>query len=256
MAAGGAPLPTRFAIWFNQRSGSSHLRDLLDSHPGIYCAQELFFGDESFGRPDAYTRSGCGSVDELLDLLCTPRSDPSFWERLELPQLAAEHAVGLKVKYEQAITYPLVPALRRAGFRLVHVVRNPLAVHASVAALAELKNDAGDANVVAGSVDASRRRVHLDPELAVWEVHRILQAQSYGRFVCRWFPWVEVRYEDLTGAAATQVLHQVTRFLGVAPHEMRSGLQKALPETLEDTIENYAEVRAALERTELGAYVF
>jgi hypothetical protein len=247
--------PTRFVIWFNQRSGSSLLQDLLNSHEHIFCAPELWYGIEKFGRPDAFVRSGCTSLEEFLDLLCTPRSDPAFWERIEHPQLSIERAVGLKVKYEQAITYPAIQAFHASGLRVIHLLRNPLAVYASSVNLQRVKDLAGDVNLPADRPLDAPLQVRLDPELAIWEVHRIHQAQEFGRFVCRTLRTLELRYEDLV-ADQQLGLRQALGFLGVPYQEMSTGLTKALPSSLEETIENFGEVHDALSRTELAPLVF
>ncbi len=246
--------PLRFALWFNQRSGSSLLRELLNDHRDVFCAPELFYREEEFGVPDAFERSGCATVEAFLSLLFTPRSSPDFWERIGHPQLSTERAVGLKVKYEQAIAYPLIQALRQQEVRMIHLVRNPLAVHASVVSLQTVKELAGDVNFAAGAAP-SGLRVRLDPEIALWEVYRIHQAQSFGRFVCRHFPTLEVHYEDLVARRDT-VLAEILGFLGVPWQELGAPLAKALPPTLEETIENFDEVHDTISRTELGPLVF
>lgn len=255
MQPGKPPPPSRFAIWFNQRSGSSYLRELLNDHPDIFCAPELFYRVEKFGGPDAFERSGCASSDEFLELLYTPRSLADFWERIGHPQASTERAIGLKVKYEQAITYPLIQGLQRAGARMVHLTRNPLAVHASIASLQAVKELAGDVNFAGGTTRSGPLTVRLDPHLAVWEVFRIHQAQQFGHFVCRSFITLDLRYEDLV-ARPEESLRQVLGFLGVPWFELTTQLTKALPPTLEETIENYGEIHDALKRTELAHLVF
>ena len=64
-------------------------------------------------------------------------------------------------------------------------------------------------------------------------------------------PYTEVIYEDLVGNEE-QGFDELFRFLGVEPAPVSSSLQKVNPTSHEELIENYGEVREALEGTKFA----
>jgi hypothetical protein len=63
-------------------------------------------------------------------------------------------------------------------------------------------------------------------------------------------PYQEVFYEDLV--AKKESFDSLFHFLGVEPAPVSSSLQKVNPTAHEELIENYGEVRAALEGTKFA----
>jgi hypothetical protein len=121
---------TRFVILARQRSGSTWLADLLNSHPHVVTFAELFHSD-AWGNPVI------GGAKEIRywnswDALHAPAAGRAerirrYFQYLDevvfCPRDGIE-ATGFKLMYNQAISAFAIPAyLKLRGVRLIHLVR-------------------------------------------------------------------------------------------------------------------------------------
>ena len=107
--------PATFVVVTTQRSGSSWVVDLLDSHPSVACYAELFrVTDRTIAD---YGASRVPRFTVTLDVDADPTARRLLPRRLSyLRRLVREHddarAVGFKLMYDQVPDHPgLVPAL-------------------------------------------------------------------------------------------------------------------------------------------------
>ena len=253
---------TPFVIWFEQRSGSTHLVSLLDSHSRIACFPEIFFKGEGAADRDYFNASGCGTVAEFLDALFAYR-----WGRngANLPngdyQRKPVSAVGFKLKYSQANRYPEIfdyLTRRRDDIRVLHLVRtNALAAIVSAQSLENVLAHFGRANIRNSvSLDGFNQTVELD-------CHHLLERledyqanlEAARRRVCNFEHRIEIRYEDIV-SSQRPTLARISKFLDVPNQSgLTSSYQKILQGKMSAAISNYQDVHASLRGTQFEKFL-
>jgi LPS sulfotransferase NodH len=246
---------TRFVVLSTQRSGSTWVVDMLNSHPGVVTYSELFMhggeGAPNWGAEkdipywQTFTREeGGGRLARSFKL----------WRYLgrvyeERPGI---EAIGFKLMYSQLtrVARPLMPALWLRRARIIHLLRrNALDV--------VLSKEAGEArrgvlHAHSGErVEAVRIRLRTDDLLDRMVAHDRQIEGARVRFKHVGVPYREVVYEDLV-ANEKEGFDSLFRFLGVEPQPVASSLRKVNPTSHEELIENYDEVRDALAGTEFA----
>ena len=158
-------------------------------------------------------------------------------------------AIGFKLMYSQLtnIVKPLMPALWLKRVRIIHLMRrNALDV--------VLSKEAGEARRgvlharEGQEVESVRVRLSTDDLMRRLTLHERAIAGARVRFKKVGLPYREVVYEDLV-ANEQEGFASLFEFLGVEPAPVSSSLQKVNPTVHEELIENYGEVREALEGT-------
>jgi LPS sulfotransferase NodH len=244
---------TNFVVLSTQRSGSTWVVDMLESHPRVVAYSELFMhGGEGTpkwgGEKDlAYWQTYARGKNRLAK---------PYWLWKYLGQAYRERpavdAIGFKLMYSQLtrISRPLMPALWLKRVRIIHLIRrNALDVVLSKEAGAARggRLHARDGNEV------EQVRLNLDTQslLRRMTLHERAIAGARVRFKKVGLPYTEVVYEDL--AADESGFAKLFEFLGVEPAPVTSSLQKLNPTSHEELIENYGEVRDALADTEYAS---
>jgi hypothetical protein len=216
-----------FAIVGNQRTGSSHLNYLLDSHPEIACWDgELFKPGEEF---DAW-----------------PVRDPRDF-LLRRVFVVNAPVIGFKWMVD-GMTY--VPRcwdlIEEFGIRLVHTIRDNRLEQFLSLQLAILNNAFNDHY---GSYKVNRitieRRAFLQ-WLAVAEKADEMIARQVGR---RRIPRLVVEYEELCRGQ-----DRVLDFLGAPRRTLTSPLSKQRQGDLADSIANFVELQKSFVGTRFARY--
>ena len=229
---------------------------MLNSHPHVLTYSELFMhGGE--GKPKWGTEQDLPYWQTFIaEKGRAGRLGRAYWLWRYLGQAYAERpgieAAGFKLMYSQLtrISRPLVPALRLKRVRLIHLMRrNALDV--------VLSKEAGEArrgvlHARSGqTVEAVRVRLRTEDLVERMNMHHREIVAARRSFRSIGLPYQEAVYEDLvrdeTGYAS------LFRFLDVEPQPVSSSLQKVNPTAHEELIENYGEVRDALEGTKFAA---
>jgi hypothetical protein len=224
---------------------------MLTSHPRVLAYSELFMhGGEGTPRWGAekdlpywqtYVRDKRGG-----------RIARPYWLWRYLAEAFRERpgidAVGFKLMYSQLtrISRPLMPALWLKRVRIIHLIRrNALDVVLSLEAGAAR---GGQLHARDGQeVERVRLRLQPDDLLRRMTLHERAIAGARVRFKRVGLPYREVVYEDL--AEDESGFASLFEFIGVEPAPATSSLQKLNPTAHEELIENYGEVREALEGT-------
>jgi LPS sulfotransferase NodH len=247
---------TRFVVLSTQRSGSTWVVDMLNSHPRVLAYSELFMhGGE--GRPKWGTEQDLLYWQTFIAGKGGGRLARAYWLWHYLGRAFAARpgidAVGFKLMYSQLtrIARPLMPALWLRRARIIHLMRrNALDV--------VLSKEAGEArrgvlHARSGEdVEAVRIRLSTEDLLERMIAHDRQIEGARVRFKHVGVPYTEVVYEDLVADEAGG-FDSLFRFLGVEPAPVSSSLQKVNPTAHEELIENYGEVRDALEGTKFAA---
>jgi LPS sulfotransferase NodH len=244
---------TRFVLLSTQRSGSTWVVDMLNSHPRVVAYTELFI----HGASTRTKWAGEKDVDfwqVVLKQAGPPRSRLKRTRLLwrYLGQVYRDRpgvdAVGFKLMYSQLrVSKPLVPALVLRRVRIVHLIRrNALDVVLSKEAGAARGSLHAPAGEEVRTVTVHLPTANLLERLAAHE-QDVERAQA--RFRRLRLPSLEVAYEDLV-RDEQRGFAEIFDFLGVGETDaLSSSLQKLNPTSHAQVIENYDEVRELLTGT-------
>ena len=251
------PAVARFVLLTTQRTGSSWLTTLLDSHPNADAYGELFLPGEG-ARPPWGARtverfwSARSKLGESGRSQRRPRVTFSY-----LDHLFASHprvrAIGFKLMYDQAVKYPeiLVYCIRNR-VRVIHLVRpNVLDMVIS----RELMVVRGEAHATAAD-EVAPVRVTLDPagirrRLRLLELETVSFRRALRMLRLR---HLEVAYDALVSDG--RILEDVLRFLDLpADTDLESPLVKVNDRRQSELVENYAAVSKSLRGTRYAAFL-
>jgi LPS sulfotransferase NodH len=245
---------TRFVVLSTQRSGSTWVVDMLNSHPGVLTYSELFMhggeGTPNWGAEQEIPYWQTYARDRRGGRVARP-----YWLWHYLGEAFKERpgvdAIGFKLMYSQLtrISRPLMPALWMKRVRIIHLIRRNaldvvLSKEAGAARQGRLHSQDGE------EVEQVRLNLETDTLIRRMTLHERAIAGARVRFKRVGLPYTEVVYEDL--AADESLFASLFEFLGVEPAPVSSSLQKLNPTAHEELIENYGEVRDALADTEFA----
>ncbi|MGD2076652.1 MAG: sulfotransferase [Gammaproteobacteria bacterium] len=231
----------KFCILTSQRSGSTWLKSLLDSHPRIRCLGELFLYRPWPEWPDA----------RLLPFYEFRRHTPGRRPAVTARYLAAlsdypgdHRAIGFKLMYNQLVAFPeILYTLLRQRFRLIHLVRlNPLDVVISRQRMRQTGLHHSTTATAPQAIHVDVSRLHgqlLGQQAMVGTVRAFLKA----------FPLAhrEITYEGLR-ADQDACLSATAQFVGLGSNAVsyQSELRRISAGSYRKRIANYEEVSAKL----------
>lgn len=247
-----------FVLLSTQRSGSTWVIDMLNSHPAVRAYGELLLEN---GKGKRYGGAmDLEFFDEHLQAKRRAGADISasdalfkYLDMLYQP-ISGQQAAGFKLMYGQFGAYPELRAyLKDSHVAIIHLIRSNLLdvlLSKESAVQRNLFHHKGDndleqlrfrldANQVAKRLTESRR-----------EINRA--KTTFGAFG---LPYMEVRYEELT--ADPSKFADVLNFLGVRPPDsvLQSALRKINVAPHSELIANYNEVAAVLAETEFSEFL-
>lgn len=256
-----------FILLATQRTGSSWVQEMLNSHPQLKVYNELFLPDAR-GTPIWEPRD-VEFATSFVEASATPPAiiTRRYWTIIYLRRLLDQRGpqvVGFKYMYDQVPHSPEVlvyAAVKRV--RVVHLIRwnlldTVISVKMALASrLYHLPTD-GRPPIPWLASDQADVRIRLDPGELVAELTKLARER---RIVRSWLrltrtPVLEVQYERLV--AEPSRFAEILRFLGVADREdpnLSSGLKKLRSAPREDVIENFSEVEATLAGTSFEAFL-
>lgn len=260
----------RFIILSTQRSGSSYLSNLLQSHPEIVCYSELFHPDRcSFDYPFF-------PEDQDESVLMLRKSEPEkFLKELIFRGYEANfRAVGFKVQYSQLEDPRFESAVKwlynENTLAVIHLIRNnfldTLVSHKLALATREWWKT--DPRIVReakrlgiGGTDISETDIPefdiLQIEISVEEMLNYfeqmeLQIVRYRERFTK-HPVLEVAYEDLVMPDA-MASSGILNFLGVAPAPLFSRIVKQKKRSNQEILTNFTVLKKACEGTRWSVF--
>lgn len=245
---------TRFVTVSTQRSGSTWLTDMLNSHPDVASYTELFLS-QGRGAPEwgqykdvvywqTYRHSLKGAKRHIRPL--------GLFQYIDgvLAQHPDKHALGFKLMYGQIAKLPeSLLYLRSRKLRIIHLVRkNILDVVLSGAAKSARKMAHAPQGTAVESI-----RVRLEPDWLLRQLTRRQREQRIFSLVLGrlGLPYLELYYEDIV--ADKRGLAPCLAFLGCQAISLDSTLSKLNPSRHSELIENFSEVSQALATTRFAA---
>lgn len=258
-----------FLIWFQQRSGSSHLVSLLNSHPEIRCKGEVFgcypvgkTGEEG-SHPTArhlgdnlYRRR----INQFPGRIEDPNDKQCLDEVVSLMSHAAsgdsnQNALGFKMKFPSQAT--LFPEVRQhlesmhESLKVIVLTRKNY-LHR---AISNLNLDRLQSLTTRSNVEEA---VQLPPQdFDAKEVVRLID--YYKTLETDFFAWparfkfrLEIDYDDLVSENVEQTADELLLFLDVNRDvRLSSKLKKVAPSRLETLVNNAQELKDALKENKI-----
>lgn len=225
-------LRERFVVFSQSRCGSSLLAELLDAHPEVHCATEIFRLSPPF--PNAYRRA----VERLSPA-------PVFGFKLQVHHL--DNELGLDDRQAEAFVVGLV----EAGYRFIYLKRE----NSLRQVISDRLREAGGPTYLRSSgphvidpltVDVKAVLDRLKTRQHYWDVaERLLVHTDH----------VHVGYEaDLQESGKHQATaDRLFSFLGLQSAPVSTSTRRINTRTLSELVENYAELQAALADTPWAA---
>jgi LPS sulfotransferase NodH len=244
--------PRPFVLLSKQRSGSTWLMDLLDSHPQICVYGELFHSG-GYGRPrvgrnrDILFWKSYAAIHQPRGRLAKLRS---YFEYLDAEVFCPQPgiaAAGFKLMYNQAATELGVLAyLSVRGVSIIHLIRGN---HLDAVLSEETSSVRGMFHAEVGA-KIDDLQIELDMFTLLDRIKRREADINAARrfFSTARLPYHEVYYEDLLADPAA--LKPVLNFLHVRENpSLTSSLTKINSTNQQRLISNYGEIKATLTGT-------
>lgn len=252
-----------FVVWFRERSGSSFLCSILNSHNDIFCRHEDYDvvrvnEDErdkySFGFKRLFFNRQLKSFDGQILNPTDDQTITHFRKFYSQPK----HACGFKFKFDiQVACYPeVVDELHWMSrhLRVIHLTRKNLLKQAvSRQNMERVKVYKQHSNLMAKS-DLPPLRLDIPRAL---EYCRCLQADEarFEKSVSSFDNVLSVLYEDLLDDPQSQIT-RVLEFLDRKPtDELKSKFHKATPDCLAQAVTNYDALCEAVTGTTMEQYL-
>lgn len=222
-----------FAILCVGRVGSQHLVSLLDSHPDVTCFSEPF--------------APAWGIDWQRGTLSVPHfattdheSPMAYWEdvtaKLETP------LAGLKLPWSSIEAHP--KSLELIEDPAVAIIRLTRTDRVAQYVSAWLALDSGVWHSTQGTY--STQTIKVDPAKCLEVLNQITEQEERLDELARGHRVFRLTYEELVGA---ERLGELQSFLGVEPRELASSYERLRERPLEEVIENFDELAAALAET-------
>ena len=235
----------RFIILTDQRSGSNHLGDLLDSHLSVRVAGEIFNPDHrhisrNHPLPDRFRDLRARDPIAYLKAFFTQPLDPSI-THLGF-RIFHDHARSRTERSERSIWTTL---RRTKQLQVIHLKRRNLLRNLLSLKLAERSNE-WERLESAPLVRYEPLRIEYEEVIAHFRARERSFARG-SRFFRR-HRKTEIFYEDLERDEERQ-LAVILRFLGLPPQPLTSSTRKQNQQSTRELIENHAELEARFRHT-------
>lgn len=255
----------RFVLLATQRTGSTWVQEMLNSHPDLKVYSEMFLSYAT-GMPMWEPRDVEFANTYLQARVRRPaRLSRHYWTIRYLQRLFDQSeigAVGFKCMYNQIKPNPAIAAyLASAPVRVVHLIRRNLLDTVISARLAEaggvyqLASD-GRPPIPWSPTEIQRLKVRLEPDRTLADLRRLSRERDWIRLALRLLriPTCEVAYEDLVHD--NRGFGRILRFLGVGGEvQLHSGLRKLNAQPPSEVVENFQELESALSATRFERFL-
>lgn len=221
-------IPTnKFIILGTPRSGSTLLVDLLNSHPNIYCENEILFPRKLFPRLFIYNRSKL------------------FNERIYGFKLLVSH-----FRFQPGIKDPtqFISELYASGFKIIKIQRENKK-NESISLLYSKK--IGTFHQTYTDTNLIREKVKINPSKMLCTLKWMEELNNLLNNICRQVSSLDILYEDdLENKEDHQrTADKIFNYLEVSSVPVQSSFVKICPNDLSDLIINFNEINEILSHT-------
>jgi len=226
----GHQIDQRFAIIGHARTGSNYLLNGLKSSPSIRMYHEIFAD---------HNRQIGKDFDKIFSTIFQYESK-------------ATRIVGFKIFYNHLTEEEWKKFMACKDLKVIHLIRrNRLRTIISL----EIAFKTGQWMKSKNSGRLTEKRITLDPSKLIERLEQIENEEAAARARFRDRQTLEIVYEELV-QAPQEVFASVGRYLGIDGIDSgRIRLKRQNPETLQQLIVNYDEVKAKLKNTRFAEYI-
>ena len=238
---------TKFLVITSQRTGSTYLTTLLDSHPHVLCPGEILFRragnkyaisaymrNDKVRMYDYYLRRGL-FLNKFLDAFY---GQPGY------------ESIGFKLMFGQVRWFPyrfpsVVDYVKSRELHVIHNIRrNYLRVHLS----RKRARSSGVYHV--SQKNTSRNQMAVNTKSLLLDLQRMREEDYKWEKRFETLPYIKVEYEALTRNPEIQT-DRLLSFLSVKGRsELKTDFVRLNPEGLKSIVSNYEEVCSILTGTE------
>ena len=256
-----------FVIWFTGRTGSTHLCDLLNSHPQIYCRKEEFFVNR-INEPDevpANIKTYSREHGQYTRSLATPAGrikDPTSATVLNyLNQIYStdSSAAGFKFKFpiQSAIFAEVTEQLPQIpNLKVIELIReNTLKQAISIQNRKRIQ--ALEVSRGANLIESLKLEpLQLDVDTAVDKANwLLLRREEFRQYSAMFRDSISITYEQIC-FEPQQTIPRVLEFLNVDTNvDLTSRFFKTTPNNIREAVTNYEELTAAVKGTQLEKFL-
>lgn len=245
---------TKFVVFGLQRTGTSWIETLLDSHPDVSCLGEIFYFTQ--GRfPLTKPRGRRTEMSYRRHVESSPGKRLMHYiarKKLVNETLNAIYsrsgysAIGFKLMYDQAIRFPAVlNYVHKDNVKVIHVVRtNVLKTHISLSSAKQRK-------LVHTTNNITLDKIYLPTTLLLRRLRTIdNQNKFWQQFFLDYGPnYLRIEYESMLyngNEKQKELLSylQVNHSIG-----LNSQLRKINPDNIEEALINYSQIQNYLANT-------
>ena len=264
MRAGLAARP--FILLATQRSGSSWVQEMLNSHTDLKVYNELFdLNAEGISIWEPRDIEFANTY--LKNHMRRPWISRDYWTVKYVRHVFRQPHVqgaGFKYMYDQVRhSRAVLPYAAAARVRVVHLIRRNLLDVVISSALARAtgffhRPTDGRPPIPWAPAEPVEERLTLDPDEVVQQLTELARRRDHFR---RWLavtltPTCEAEYEEL--ASEPSAFGRILSFLGLPADDwskLSSGLEKVRSEPQSSVVENFEELRAHLAGTAFGSFL-
>ena len=237
----------KFIILTTQRSGSTLLWRYLNEHPKISAHGEMML--MSIRREDSYSTFIQSSIKrKIMHYFDKNKALDKYFLELFRENRYIE-AAGFKLMYNQ-ISKSLDKWIIQNKLYIIHLIREntlKLVLSRETAKIRKLYHANNDLKI-------SPVKVKLNPNRIVDVLKKINTEIEYNKRRYCYNPYMEIKYEDLQCDIA-KAARSIYRFLNVDDvKKLNIPLKKINPDSLEDLIQNYEEIREVLIDAKYGKF--
>ena len=249
----------KFILLADRRSGTTLVIDCLTGHPGITCAKRAFGQEKKIRNPTENHHSSdfylyrTGSLSNRCKyFLHKKQLIKTFLDENIYAPRPGIRAAGFRLIYDMVGIFPeLVEIANEENIKVLHLIReNVLKTYvSSVTARIHKMHHPREGDRVQSV------KVHLDPAKMLQSMKTRTQRIEAMRARFSTCPYMETTYEEFTANRDSETA-RILPFLGIDDmRELHSDLVKINPDSLEDIIENYAEIQDTLSGTPYEIYL-
>lgn len=247
-----------FILLSTQRSGSTWVIDMLNSHPQIKSYSELLL-ENAEGKPKWGGEKDNFFFNNFLKLNGNPKSKDTIHTLLNnyldsIYSVGNQNlSIGFKLMYGQAGEYPVLSDyIISRKLNIIHLIRRNIIDIIISKELAHKRDIYHSKKEVNNDISIKINTKELISRIE-WEENQVLKAKK--RFSSLKVPYLEIYYEDLLNEQRN--FHKVLNFLKLKePYpELNSPLKRLNKQSYSESISNYNEVKEILKNTKYESFI-
>ena len=247
----------KFVVVGLQRTGTTFIRTMIDSHPKIRCIGEAFYiappwRGSIWRSPEielGYSTYAKRSARRMAGHFLWQKNQIGDYLN-ELFDLPGYDAIGFKIMYNQLLQFrSVLEHIRTHRLHIIHVVRKN-ALKKIVSELSVKKRGYAHSTNSVGAVKVTVPTKNLEAKLT--QINK--ENDKLKALFSDTLPYIRIYYEDFIEDNEKEI-NKILEFLQLDYHTLSSKLKKLNPDDLSQVIENIEEVRLYLNTTPYTRYL-